>query len=130
MSDKLPEDLQYSKEHEWIRVGADGVARIGITKHAVDQLGEITMVTVPSVGDSLTAGDSFGDIDSVKTVSELYAPASGEIVTVNEALEDSPELVNESPYDGGWILEIRLETGSNADLMDASSYQAFLGELD
>lgn len=130
MSDSLPQDLLYSKEHEWIRSGQDGRARIGITKHAVDQLGDITLVTLPPVGDDITSGESFGDIDSVKAVSELYAPATGKIVTLNEALEDAPELVNESPYDSGWMVEIELDADSTKGLMNAEAYAQYIAEAD
>jgi len=106
MSDEIPKDLRYTKEHEWARRQGEVIV-IGITAHAVDQLGDITMVSLPEVGTVVTLGESFGDIDSVKAVSELFAPISGEIVKCNEALDETPEIVNEAPYGSGWLLEIK-----------------------
>src|SRR5690606_31913600 len=102
MSDEIPADLRYTKEHEWARRDGDLIV-VGITAHAVEQLGDITLVTVPEAGTAVTQGESFGDIDSVKAVSELYAPVSGEIAERNADLEDAPESVNEDPYGKGWL---------------------------
>ncbi len=121
---EIPADLKYTKEHEWARIeGAE--ATVGITAHAVEQLGDVTMVTLPEVGTEVTAGEPFGDIDSVKAVSELYAPVSGKIVAVNEALEDQPELVNASPYGDGWLVKIAVEGGTEG-LLSAEAYAELL----
>lgn len=122
MSDQIPEDLRYTKEHEWARREGDLVV-VGITAHAVEQLGDITLVTVPDAGTAITQGESFGDIDSVKAVSELYAPIDGEIAEVNAALEDAPEKVNEAPYTDGWLLKIKPSKPEQLDaLLDAEAY--------
>jgi len=123
-----PTDRVYSKDHEWVAVDGD-TATIGITQFAQDQLGEVVYVDLPTVGDSIAAGDTFGEIESVKSVSELYAPVSGEIVEVNDSLDDSPETVNQDPHGEGWMVKIRLETASEVDgLMDAGAYDASLAE--
>lgn len=122
MSDEIPADLRYTKEHEWARLDGDVIV-VGITTHAVEQLGDITLVTVPEEGTTVTQGESFGDIDSVKAVSELYAPISGEIAEHNAALEDAPELVNEDPYGKGWLVKIKPSDRSQLDgLLDAEAY--------
>lgn len=127
MSEQIPQDLRYTSAHEWTKTGADGVVTIGITAHAVEQLGDITMVTLPEVGASLTAGDAFGDVDSVKAVSELFAPIDGEVVAVNEQLDDTPETVNEAPYGEGWMLKIRPADPSQLDgLLDPTAYDALV----
>ena len=121
-----PEELRYSKEHEWVKVEG-ATARIGITDFAQAELGDIVFVELPEEGDDISTGDSFGSVESVKTVSELYAPVSGSIVAVNEELEDSPELVNESPYEGAWMLKVELSDESELDkLLDAAGYQAVI----
>jgi glycine cleavage system H protein len=102
---RLPDDLLYAKDHEWIKRQGDK-CRIGISDYAQDQLGDIVFVELPKVGDALTQGAEFGVVESVKAVAELYMPISGEIVALNSALEDSPELVNQEPYEGGWMIEI------------------------
>jgi glycine cleavage system H protein len=123
-----PSDLKYTKEHEWVRVDGDS-ATIGITDFAQDQLGEVVYVDLPSVGDQATAGDTFGEIESVKSVSELFAPVSGEVTKVNEALDDAPETVNEDPYGDGWMITVKLSDTSELDgLLDASAYEAFIAE--
>jgi len=125
MSDEIPADLRYTKEHEWARRDGDLIV-VGITAHAVEQLGDITLVTVPEAGTAVTQGESFGDIDSVKAVSELYAPVSGEIAERNADLEDAPESVNEDPYGKGWLVKIKPSDPSQLDgLLDAEAY----GEL-
>lgn len=122
----LPQDLKYSEDHEWIKVEGNTVT-IGITDFAQSELGDIVFVELPEGGDDISTGDSFGSVESVKTVSELYAPVSGSIVAVNEELEDSPELVNESPYEGAWMLKVELSDESELDkLLDAAGYQAVI----
>ena len=123
-----PGDRVYSKEHEWVMVEA-GVATIGISSFAQNQLGEVVYVDLPSSGDNLTAGDSFGEIESVKSVSELFAPVSGEIIEVNGALDDSPETVNQDPHGDGWMVKISLSDAGELDaLMSAGDYDAFITE--
>ncbi|SMC44284.1 glycine cleavage system H protein [Desulfocicer vacuolatum DSM 3385] len=118
----LPENLKYSKDHEWVGVEGD-VATIGINDYAQDQLGEVVFVEVPEVGDTFDAEDEFGTVESVKAVSELYCPIAGEVVAINEDLEDAPELVNESPYEKGWIMKIKVADASELDnLMDKAAY--------
>lgn len=118
----LPEDLKYTKSHEWAKKNNDTV-KIGLNDYAQDQLGEIVFVEVPEVGDSFSKGDEFGNVESVKAVSEIYIPVSGEIIAVNEELEDSPELVNDSCYENGWIAEVKLTDPSEFDsLMDKEAY--------
>lgn len=123
-----PSDRQYSKEHEWVVVDGD-VATIGISSFAQDQLGEVVYVDLPSEGDSVAAGDTFGEIESVKSVSELYAPVTGEIVAVNDSLGDAPETVNADPHGDGWMIKVRLEDASEVEgLMAAEEYDAFVTE--
>lgn len=120
----IPEELRYSTEHEWVRV-EDGNIRIGITDYAQDALGDVVYVDVPPVGDSFSAGDSFGEVESTKSVSEIYAPISGTVVEVNSDLEDSPELVNSDPYGAGWIVVLQPDdSDAVASLMDAAGYRA------
>jgi glycine cleavage system H protein len=127
MSD-IPEDLRYTEEHEWVRLEGDEVV-VGITDHAQDALTGIVYVELPEVGASVSAGDGFGSVESVKSVSEIFAPLSGELSAVNEALEDAPELINDDPYGTGWIVRMRLEdNGVLGDLLDAAGYRALLGE--
>ncbi len=122
----LPQDLKYSEDHEWIKVEGNTVT-IGITDFAQSELGDIVFVELPEEGDDISKGDSFGSVESVKTVSELYAPVSGSIVAVNEELDDSPELVNENPYEGAWMLKVELSDESELDnLLDAAGYQAVI----
>jgi glycine cleavage system H protein len=123
-----PADLRYDREHEWVKL-EEGVATIGISAFAQDQLGEVVYVDLPAVGDMLLAGESFGEIESVKSVSELFAPVSGEIVDVNVALGDMPETVNEDPYGSGWMVKVRLDDPAEIDgLMSADEYEAFIAE--
>jgi glycine cleavage system H protein len=121
----VPGDLQYTKSHEWVRVEGD-VATVGITDHAQDELGDVVFVELPEQGATLEAGDSFGAVESVKAVSDLYAPVGGEVVEVNGALENSPEKINEDPYGEGWILKLR--TSGEADLLSADDYEKLLEE--
>jgi len=123
-----PNDRRYSSEHEWVLVDGD-VATIGISNFAQDQLGEVVYVDLPSEGDGLVAGETFGEIESVKSVSELYAPVSGEIVEVNSTLGDSPETVNADPHGDGWMVKIRLADSAQVDaLMSAEEYDTSLSE--
>lgn len=117
-----PKELKYSKEHEWVK-DENGNYRIGITHFAQSELGDIVFVELPEEGDDIAAGESFGSVESVKTVSELYAPISGKVVAVNEELEDSPELVNESPYEEAWMIVVEPTDASEVDeLMSAEAY--------
>ena len=121
----VPGDLQYTKSHEWVR-REDDIATVGITDNAQDELGDVVFVELPEEGASFDAGDSFGTIESVKAVSDLYAPVGGEVVEVNQTLNDSPERVNEDPYGGGWM--IRLRVSDEGDLLSAEEYQKILEE--
>jgi len=126
MMSNLPEDLLYSEEHEWIKKEGDKV-RIGITDFAQSELGDIVFVELPEEDDDITAGESFGSVESVKTVSELYSPISGTVVEVNEDLDDTPEAVNESPYEGAWMVLVTPSDESELDkLMTAEQYKAFI----
>jgi len=127
----VPAELSYTSEHEWVSaLTAEGTVRVGITDHAQDALGDVVYVDLPSVGDSVAAEDSFGEIESTKSVSDLFAPIAGEIVAVNEGLEDDPALVSSDPYGEGWIIEIRPEnTDDLANLLDAEAYKAELDKL-
>jgi glycine cleavage system H protein len=119
----FPADLQYTKDHEWARVEGNRV-KVGITQHAVDQLGDITLVSLDAKpGTKLEAGKTFGTVESVKAVSDLYAPVSGTVIEVNKALDNAPELINESPYDKGWMVILEVD-GSLDTLMDAAAYAA------
>ena len=120
---KFPENLKYTKEHEWVKLEGD-IATVGITDFAQRELGDIVYVEVETKGDTLAKDEIFGTVEAVKTVSDLFMPVSGEIVEVNEALEDSPELVNEDPYDKGWMIKIRVtETSEMDSLLDATAYE-------
>lgn len=124
----IPTELYYSEDHEWVRdEGSD--LRIGITDFAQSELGDIVFIELPEVGDEITKQEPFGSVESVKTVSELYAPVSGTVVEVNEDLEDSPELINESPYDRAWMIVIEPEDDSELDdLLSAAQYEAHVSE--
>ena len=118
--------LLFTKEHEWVLIKGN-IARVGITDYAQNELGDVVFVDLPSVGDLVEEGEGFAVVESVKAVSDIYAPVSGEITAVNEHLEDSPELVNESPYDEGWIVEIKMEEPSQTgDLMTQQEYEEFI----
>jgi glycine cleavage system H protein len=124
---EYPQDLRYTAEHEWVRVGSNGVARVGITSFAQDALGDVVYVSLPSVGDAVGAGDSCGEVESTKSVSDLYAPVSGDIVAVNETLDSAPELVNTDPYGEGWMYDVKLaEAGATDSLLDLEAYRALL----
>ncbi|MFL6100740.1 MAG: glycine cleavage system protein GcvH [Actinomycetales bacterium] len=119
-----PEDLHYTSEHEWVRSVADGVLRVGITSYAQDALGDVVYVTLPDVGAAVSAGDACGEVESTKSVSDLYAPVSGEVTARNEALDSTPELVNSDPYGQGWLYELRPGDPSAVEgLLDSASYQ-------
>ncbi|TDW22996.1 glycine cleavage system protein GcvH [Kribbella kalugense] len=123
-----PEDLKYTAEHEWLKAGDDGPVRVGITDFAQDQLGDIVYVQLPEVGSTVRAGDACGELESTKSVSDLFAPVNGTVTAVNEALADQPDLVNSDPYGEGWLLDIDVEDAAEvAALMDADTYQ---GQLD
>ena len=122
----VPEGLRYSKEHEWVRVDGD-TAVIGITDYAQDALGDVVYVDPPEVGSDLTAGDSFGEVESTKSVSELYAPISGSVASINPDLEGEPEKLNADPYGEGWICTVTMTDPAELDaLLDAAAYQAFI----
>lgn len=123
-----PKELRYSKEHEWVKV-EDGKARIGITHFAQNELGDIVFVELPEVGDEIQMNETFGNVESVKTVSELYAPVSGTVVEVNEELSDSPELVNESPYEQAWMVVVELSNPSEVEeLLSSEQYAELIEE--
>lgn len=123
----LPEDVRYTTDHEWAKMKGDTVI-VGISDYAQDQLGDIVFVELPEVGDTLEAGDEFGTLESVKAVSELYTPISGEVIAINEELNDNPELLNQNPY-GGWIIEIKpTDAGEFEKLLDKDAYLATLKE--
>jgi glycine cleavage system H protein len=130
MSEDYPEDLLYTEDHEWARMESDGkVATIGITKFAVDKLGDVIQVDLPREGETLKQRDVFGSVESVKAVSDLFAPLSGKVLKVNSPLGDSPEYVNEEPYDGGWMIQVELANPDESKkLMDAGAYASFLDE--
>ena len=120
------DDLRYSDDHEWAKQ-TDGVARIGISDYAQNQLGDIVFVELPEVGDTFEKGQEFGTVESVKAVSELFMPVGGEITAVNEALEDAPELVNNDPYDGGWMVDVKLQDPAEyGELKDKKAYLEML----
>jgi len=124
-----PADLKYTAEHEWVRQPGEsaGSVRVGITDFAQDALGSIVYVQLPEVGESVTAGETCGELESTKSVSELYAPVTGEVVARNEALDATPELVNDDPYGQGWLFEVRAQDAAALDgLLDAATYEAGL----
>lgn len=128
MSDlEYPSDLRYTSDHEWLRVGSDGTVRVGITAYAQDALGDVVYVSLPAVGDSVATGDACGEVESTKSVSDVYAPLDGEVTAVNEALDGSPELLNSAPYGDGWMFEVRPTSDDAVDAyMDAQAYTASL----
>ncbi len=122
----VPVGLRYSKDHEWVRVGGD-VATVGITDYAQDALGDVVYVDPPMIGSALNAGDSFGEVESTKSVSELYAPISGTVASTNDELETEPEKLNADPYGDGWICTVTMsDTGELDALMDSDAYQTFI----
>ena len=125
---EYPEDLRYTAEHEWVRAEDGGVVRVGITSFAQDALGDVVYVSLPTVGATVDSGDACGEIESTKSVSDIYAPLAGEVTAVNEALDSSPELVNTDPYGEGWMYEMRLQDAAAVDgLLDQAAYRDQLG---
>jgi glycine cleavage system H protein len=125
---KVPQDLRYSKEHEWVAV-KDSVATIGITDYAQEQLGDVVYVELPQVGAQVTKDDAFGVVESVKAVSDIYAPISGKVTEVNAELSNTPETVNKDPYGNAWMIRVEMSNpGELADLMDATKYAKFVEE--
>jgi len=125
---EIPSDLRYTESHEWVSSG-DGGVKVGITDHAQSQLGDLVFVDLPAVGDSVSAGDACAVVESVKAASDVYSPVSGEVVAVNEDLEDSPELVNQDPYGKGWLFTVKANDDSGLDkLMDADAYKGSLDD--
>jgi glycine cleavage system H protein len=122
-----PEQLRYSKEHEWLSAVEDGTATVGITSHAADALGDVVFVQLPEVGSAVTAGESCGELESTKSVSDLYSPVTGEVTEVNEDVVNDPSLVNSAPFEGGWLFKVRA-TEEPSELISAAEYDAFIGE--
>ena len=128
MSEEYPDDLRYTKDHEWARVEGN-VATIGITRFAVEQLGDITQVDLPKEGEQVTRGQVFGTVESVKAVSDLFAPVSGKVLKANDPLSDSPEYINEDCYDEGWMIQVELSNPAELEsLMNGEQYQKFVEE--
>jgi len=126
---KATANLLYSKEHEWVLQLDGNRVRIGISAYAQNQLGDIVFVEVPEVDDEVTANDSMGTIESVKAVSEIYSPVSGTVVLINEELSDGPEIINQQPFDGGWLVEVEMsDTGELETLLNEDAYQSFINE--
>jgi glycine cleavage system H protein len=124
---EYPEDLKYTKEHEWVRVEGDGRVRVGITDFAQDALGDVVYVDVPEVGTEVQAGASFGEVESTKSVSDVYSPVTGKVIERNSELEERPELVNSEPYGHGWVVAIEVADPAELDaLLDAAAYRAFV----
>ncbi len=126
----LPANLRYAASHEWVLDNQDGTVTVGITDHAQEALGDVVFVELPEVGQALNKGKEFGVIESVKAASDLYSPVDGEVVEVNGALEDAPETVNDAPYEGGWIMKVRVTDQALEGLLDADAYQATLSNDD
>ncbi|MBR9907699.1 glycine cleavage system protein GcvH [Pseudidiomarina donghaiensis] len=125
----IPKELKYASTHEWVRNEGDGIFTVGITEHAQDLLGDMVFVELPEVGDTVAAGDDVAVCESVKAASDIYAPIAGEIVEVNEELEDAPETVNNDPFGDGWLFKIKAEDPSEVEgLLDAEGYQAVIDE--
>ncbi|MCM2249645.1 MAG: glycine cleavage system protein GcvH [Geothrix sp.] len=122
----FPADLKYTKDHEWLKPAGDGTALVGITHYAQDALGDVVFVDLPEAGEAFGAGEEFGTVESVKTVSELNMPVGGEVLEANATLADHPEAVNEDPYGKGWMVKIKL-AGDLAGLLDAKAYEALVG---
>jgi glycine cleavage system H protein len=125
---EYPENLRYTADHEWVEERDEGTLRIGITSYAQNALGDVVYVSLPAVGDTLTSGETCGEVESTKSVSDLYAPLSGEVTAVNSALDGAPELVNSAPYTDGWMYELRpSDADGAAGLLDVSTYRDGLG---
>lgn len=126
-----PAELKYAKSHEWARLEEDGTVTVGITEHAQEALGDVVYVEAPSIGDAIAAGDQAGVVESVKAASDIYAPISGDVIAVNEVLEDAPETVNSDPYNDGWFFKLKPEDTSELDaLLSADEYAAHCDEED
>lgn len=123
----FPQELKYTKDHEWVKIEGD-IATIGITEFAQKELGDIVYVEVETIGDTIESGEVFGTVEAVKTVSDLFMPLTGEILEFNDALEASPELVNESPYESGWMVKVKISGDLPSDLLSASEYAELVGE--
>ncbi|MCK1797618.1 glycine cleavage system protein GcvH [Streptomyces sp. XM4193] len=121
-----PQQLRYSKEHEWLSDAVEGVSTVGITEHAANALGDVVYVQLPEVGDTVTAGETCGELESTKSVSDLYSPVTGEIAEVNQDVVDDPALVNTAPFEGGWLFKVKV-SGEPDDLLSAEEYTAFAG---
>ncbi|MFC0599367.1 glycine cleavage system protein GcvH [Streptomyces palmae] len=121
-----PQQLRYSKEHEWLSPAEDGVSTVGITEHAANALGDVVFVQLPEVGSAVTAGETCGELESTKSVSDLYSPVTGEVTEVNEDVVSDPALVNSAPFEGGWLFKVRL-AGEPEDLLTADEYTEFSG---
>ncbi|MEU5976061.1 glycine cleavage system protein GcvH [Streptomyces sp. NPDC047315] len=119
-----PQQLRYSKEHEWLSAAEDGVSTVGITEFAANALGDVVFAQLPAVGDDVTAGESCGELESTKSVSDLYSPVSGEVTEINQNVVDDPSLVNSAPFEGGWLFKVRV-TGEQDELLTADEYAAF-----
>ena len=125
---QFPDDLRYTKDHEWVRLDADGLATVGVTDYAQSELGDIVFVEIEPAGTEVEAEGSFGTVEAVKTVSELFAPVAGTVEAVNDALEDAPESVNADPYGDGWMVKIRVADAASVDaLMSAGEYKEMIG---
>ncbi|MEV8046786.1 glycine cleavage system protein GcvH [Streptomyces griseoluteus] len=120
-----PQQLSYSKEHEWLSAAEGGASTVGITEHAANALGDVVFVQLPEVGAAVTAGESCGELESTKSVSELYSPVSGEITEINQDVVDDPSLVNSAPFEGGWLFKVRVAE-QPADLLTADEYTAYI----
>ncbi|MCW2870900.1 glycine cleavage system protein GcvH [Actinacidiphila oryziradicis] len=121
-----PQQLRYSKEHEWLSAAEDGVSTVGITSHAADALGDVVFVQLPEVGSTVTAGEACGELESTKSVSDLYAPVSGEVTEINQDVVDDPALVNSAPFEGGWLFKVKI-SGEPDELLSADDYASFTG---
>ncbi|MFH8408614.1 glycine cleavage system protein GcvH [Streptomyces sp. NPDC018019] len=121
-----PQQLRYSKEHEWLSAAEEGVSTIGITEHAANALGDVVFVQLPAVGDTVTAGETCGELESTKSVSDLYSPVTGEVAEINEDVVNDPSLVNTAPFEGGWLFKVKVSDEPD-DLLTADEYTAFTG---
>ncbi len=127
---EIPENLQYAESHEWLRVEKDDTVTVGISDHAQDSLGDIVFVELPETGEQFDAGDQFSVIESVKAASDIFSPVAGEVIEVNNSLIDAPELINNSPYQDGWLLKLKLTGASNSDLLTAKQYAEIITDED
>lgn len=123
----FPKDLKYTEDHEWVKIDGD-IATIGITEFAAGELGDIVYLEVETVGETLDSGEIFGSVEAVKTVSDLFMPVTGEVIELNEELEDQPELVNESPYESGWMIKVKLSGDAPSTLLSADEYTELVGK--